>query len=227
MFDTIILLTGPVEEAALTAVLHSHNPQLAILTVKSRADIEELCPSVMQRARLVAFVTPVVVPKRILDCFGFGAYNFHPGPPQYPGWVPSHFATYDRATRFGATAHVMVEKVDAGPIVAVNLFPIPPNTSTLGLEALAFSHLARLFWSLASKLAKQREPLPELPIQWGPRRTTRRLYASMCNIPLDISKDELDRRVEAFGAGHFGILPTLTLHGRQFSYTSPDAPAKN
>jgi methionyl-tRNA formyltransferase len=226
MFNTIILLTGPVEEAALTAVLRSHNPQLAILTVKSRAEIEGICPSVMQRARLIAFVTPVVVPKRVLDCLGFGAYNFHPGPPQYPGWVPSHFATYDRATTFGVTAHVMVEKVDAGPIVGVNLFSIPPNTGTLGLEALAFSHLARLFWGLARTLANQCEPLPELPIRWGARRTTRRMYAAMCEIPLDISKDELDRRVQAFGAGHFEIFPTLTLHGRQFSYTSPNVAAK-
>ena len=81
---------------------------------------------------------------------------------------------------------------------------------TLGLEALAFSHLARLFWGLARTLANQCEPLPELPIRWGARRTTRRMYAAMCEIPLDISKDELDRRVQAFGAGHLEIFPTLT-----------------
>jgi hypothetical protein len=48
MFDTIILLTGPVEEAALAAVLRSHNPQLAILTAKSRGEIEGICPSAMR-----------------------------------------------------------------------------------------------------------------------------------------------------------------------------------
>jgi methionyl-tRNA formyltransferase len=48
----------------------------------------------------------------------------------------------------------------------------------------------------------------------------------MCDIPLDISKEELDRRVGAFGAGHFGIFPTLKLHGFQFSYTAPDAIVK-
>ena len=32
------------------------------------------CPT----PRLIAFVTPVVVPARILNSLGFGAYNFHP-----------------------------------------------------------------------------------------------------------------------------------------------------
>jgi hypothetical protein len=40
----------------------------------------------------------------------------------------------------------------------------------------------------------------------------------MCDIPLDISRDELDRRIDVFGAGHFGLYPTIVLHGRLFRY---------
>jgi methionyl-tRNA formyltransferase len=226
MLDTIVLLAGPVEVPVLASVLRSHNPQLAVLAAKTLADLEAIEPQVLQRARLIAFVTPVVVPARILDGLGFGAYNFHPGPPHYPGWVPSHFATYDRATDFGATAHVMVESVDAGPIVGVELFAVPPGTGVLGLEALAFAKLARLFWRLARPLATQYEPLPELPIQWRGRKSTRRQYAAMCDIPLNISRDELDRRIDVFGAGHFGIVPTVTLHGHRFRYIAPEPEAK-
>jgi hypothetical protein len=85
MFDTIVLLTGPVEEAALAAVLRQHNPQLDIRPAKSLDELEAFEQSVLARARLVAFVTSVVVPARILGALGFGAYNFHPGPPHYPG----------------------------------------------------------------------------------------------------------------------------------------------
>ena len=224
VFDTVILLTGPVEESALAGVLCNHNPRLSIHTAKSLPELEAIDISILRRARLIAFVTPVVVPARILDALGFGGYNFHPGPPQYPGWVPCHFAIYERAATFGATAHIMIEKVDAGPIVGLELFPVPPNTSPSGLEAIAFSQLARLFWRMAKTLAMQSEPVPELPIQWSGRRSTRRHYAAMCDIPTTISKEELDRRIEVFGAGHFGVSPTVTIHGYQFRYA---APAKN
>ena len=221
VFDTIILLTGPVEEAVLAGVLRNHNPRLTVLTAKSMAELDAIDASVLRRARLIAFVTPVVVPTRILDALGFGAYNFHPGPPQYPGWVPCHFAIYDQATTFGATVHVMIDRVDAGPIVGLDMFPVPPNLSPAGLEAMAFSRLARLFWRMAKMLSTQTEPMPELPIQWSGRKSTRRLYAAMCDIPFNISQEELDRRIDVFGAGHFGVAPTITLHGHRFRYVGP------
>jgi methionyl-tRNA formyltransferase len=134
MFDTIILLTGPVEETALTSVLRHHNPQLDIRAVESLAEMESFGPALLSRARLIGFVTPVIVPLRILERLGFGAYNFHPGPPQYPGWVPSHFAIYDRVKYFGATAHLMIERVDAGPIVGVEMFGVAPDTSVMACK---------------------------------------------------------------------------------------------
>jgi methionyl-tRNA formyltransferase len=171
---------------------------------------------------LVGFVTPVVVPKRILDALGFGAYNFHPGPPHYPGWMPAHFATYDRAAEFGATAHVMIERVDAGPIVGVDYFPVPPQAGVLKLEQMAYVQIVQLFWNFAPILAKQTEPIRELPVRWSGRRGTRRMRAALCDIQSNVSEDELDRRIEAFGAGHFGISPTVTLCGRRFRYAEDD-----
>jgi methionyl-tRNA formyltransferase len=226
MFDTIVLLTGPVEEAALAAVLRRQNPRLDVRPAKSLDELEAFDPSVLARARLVAFVTPVVVPARILGALGFGAYNFHPGPPHYPGWVSAHFAIYNKARQFGATAHAMIERVDAGPIVGVKIFDIPPNTSILRLQELVFAELARLFWRLAPVLATQSEPLAEFPVRWSGTKSTRRSYAAMCYIPADISKDELERRIAVFGAGHYGLSLTFTLHGREFRYTAPEVEHK-
>ena len=223
MFDTIILLTGQAEHATLSALLRRHNPRLTVHAAQTLAELEAFEPRLLRRARLIAFLTPVIVPPSILDRLGFGAYNFHPGPPDYPGFVPSHFATYDGAAGFGATAHVMVAQVDAGPIVGVELFDIPRGIGVLALERLAFIELARLFWKLANALATQERPLEELPIRWCGRKTTRRMYEAMCDIPLDISKEELARRLRVFGDGHFGIHPTITIDGRRFRYAKPQA----
>lgn len=227
MSDTIVLLTGPGERETLAAQLQSHNPRLTVRTVGTLAELETIERAVLRRARLIAFLTHVVVPQRILDRLGFGAYNFHPGPPDYPGWVPSHFAIYNKAASFGATAHVMTAEVDAGSIIGVELFDIPADTGVLELERLAFVELARLFWKLAKILATQAEPLQELPISWCGPRSTRRKYEAMCDIPPNISKEELERRLNVFGDGHFGIYPTITMNGHRFRYLKPEGKAVN
>jgi hypothetical protein len=221
MFDTILLLGGPAELTVLPSVLLGHNPHLAVIPIGTSAELAALDADLLRRSRLIAFVTPVIVPGSILARLGYGAINFHPGPPGYPGWAPSHFALYDQATEFGATVHVMVEQVDAGPIVDVASFPVPADISVLGLEGLAYAHLAHLFWCMAKSLATDPEPPPTRPIKWGNRKSSRRAYRAICNIPLDIAKDDFDRRIRVFGGNHFGIMPTINLHGVEFRAVLP------
>jgi methionyl-tRNA formyltransferase len=221
MFDTIILLAGEAEQVALPPVLRGHNPLLTLISVGTSAELAALNADLLGRARLISFVTPEIVSQSILARLSYGAFNFHPGPPSYPGWAPSHFALYERATEFGATVHVMVEQVDAGPIIGVALFPIPADISVLGLEGLAYAHLAQLFWRMAKALATDPEPPPTLPIKWGSRKYSRRAYRAVCDIPLDIPKDELERRLKVFGGNHFGMCPTINLHGIEFRAVLP------
>ncbi|SHG22337.1 formyltransferase family protein [Bradyrhizobium erythrophlei] len=221
MFDTVILLAGQAEQVVMPPVLRGHNPDLAVISVAYSADLAALDSDLLERARLIAFVTPEIVSKRILAKLGYGAINFHPGPPDYPGWAPSHFALYERATEFGVTVHIMVEQVDAGPIIDVARFPVPRDISVLGLEGLAYAHLAQQFWRMAKSLATDPKLPPVLAIEWGSRKYSRRAYRAMCDIPLDILKDELDRRLKVFGGNHFGISPTINLHGIEFRAVLP------
>jgi len=216
MFDTVILLAGAAERAVLPSVLLGHNPLLTVMPVETSAELTALGPDLLRRARLVAYVTPVIVPQAILAQLGYGAFNFHPGPPGYPGWAPAHFALYHQATEFGATAHVMIEEVDAGPIVEVEMFAIPADISVLGLEGMAYARLAHLFWRMAKWLALKPESPPALPLRWGEKKYFRSTYRAVCEIPLDIASDELDRRIRIFGGNHFGMSPTINLHGVEF-----------
>ena len=216
MFDRIILLTSPVEQTALSALLLGHNPQLTICPAATSEDLAALDTGALSSSRLIAFSSPVIVPREVLGSLGYGAYNFHPGPPQYPGWAPAHFALFEHASEFGATAHTMAERVDSGPIVDVALFQIPADISVLGLEGLAYAHLARLFWELSKRLATQVEPLPVREVRWGEKKNSRRAYQAICDIPLDIGKEEFDHRMRIFGGNHFGMSPTIRLHGVEF-----------
>jgi hypothetical protein len=117
----------------------------------------------------------------------------------------------------------MVERVDSGPIVGVDWFGVPPGTGVHDLECMAYTALARLYWLLAKHLATESMPLPEIGEYWSGRKSSRRAYAEMCDIGLDISKDELERRVRAFGGEYFGISHTIKLHGYTFRLVAPDA----
>jgi hypothetical protein len=63
---------------------------------------------------------------------------------------------------------------------------------------MAYARLSYLFWSLAQPLACCSEPLAPLPVRWSGTKTTRRDYAAIRGIDLNISRDELDRRIRAF-----------------------------
>jgi methionyl-tRNA formyltransferase len=221
MFDTILLLAGAAEQSILPLALRGHNPLLTVIPVGGAAELAGMDSDLLGRARLIAFVTAEIVPPSVLARLGYGAFNFHPGPPSYPGWAPAHFALYDQAREFGATLHVMVEQVDAGPILDVAFFPMPADISVFALEGLAYAHLAQLFWRRARSLATDLEPLPALPVEWGSRKYSRRAYRAICDIPLDIQKEELDRRIKVFGGNHFGISPTINLHGIEFRAVAP------
>jgi hypothetical protein len=133
MLKTIILLTGNLgQQRALAALLREHNPALSFRDAVTRDELLAIPPELLRDARLVAFTTGVVVPEAVLERLGHGAYNFHPGPPDYPGWAPAHFAMYDGAKTFGATAHVMVRRVDSGPIVASNSSSFPTRSMCAG-----------------------------------------------------------------------------------------------
>jgi len=230
---TIILLIGTAsQQLALTKLLAEHNPALSFRCVLTRDELAAIEPEVLRDARLVAFTSGVIVPRRILEAVGYGAYNFHPGPPDYPGWAPAHFALYDGARTFGATAHVMTARVDSGPIIGTETFVIPDNISVRELEQIAFVRLAHVLWSLSRRIACDTGALRTVPIAWSGAKSTRRMYENLCEIPPDIDPAELARRIRAFNDDFRAIPLTVTLHGARFrlpylEVPRPEAPVVN
>jgi len=224
MLKTIILLTSTTQQhAALAALLREHNPDLSFRCALTLDDLRGLEPDVLRHARLVSFTSGVIVPGAVLGQLGHGAYNFHPGPPQYPGWAPAHFALYDNARSFGATAHAMEVRVDSGPIVGVETFAIPENIDVRQLEQIAFEQLAHLFWRMSREIACEPGALPVLPVAWSGNKSTKRMYREFCEIPAGISATELKRRIRAFDDDFRAIPLTVTLHGRRFRLAGQDS----
>lgn len=195
MLDTIILLTGETERPVLAEALRCAEPGITVLSPPWVAAL----PDDLSGARLVTFLHPEIVPAEVLGRLGFGGYNIHPGPPDYPGRWPAAFALYDGAERFGATLHEMAPRVDSGKICDVEDFAVPGDCDLPRLEELAYGASLRLFFRWAESLVSPLHP-PRLPLPWGTRRCTRHAFDELCRIPPDADEAERARRKRACGA---------------------------
>ena len=200
MPSEIILLTGDAEGPHLSSILHRQNPHLKIVHARDGRELMKACPADGNHARrLIAFCTSVIVPVEVLDAVMAPAYNFHPGPPTYPGSYVASFAIYDGADMFGATAHEMVAKVDSGPIVGVEWFQIPDGLRFTDLEIKAFDALVRLFMKLTPHLAVNDAPIEHLDMGWAGTATTNKDFERMRAVDGTMSEAEIKRRFRAFG----------------------------
>ncbi|MBI3446575.1 MAG: hypothetical protein HY055_14755 [Magnetospirillum sp.] len=205
---TLLLLAGEAERPVLAALLRSVASGLRVMEIARVADLPRDLETLSQ-ARLVAFLFSEIVPAEVLEGLGFGAYNIHPGPPEYPGWMPVSFALYDGAPRFGATIHEMAVKVDAGTICDVENFDVPADATQASLSELTYAASLKLFRRWAEVLAMPPLKLPRLPLKWSGRSCTKRGFAKLARIAQAASEEEVRRRIQAFGDGD-GFTPPTT-----------------
>jgi methionyl-tRNA formyltransferase len=208
----LILLTEPAFADAVAAPLRKHGA-----TVEVASTLTALEDALFKGTdcRLISFGSGVIVPHAILGQLPGPAYNFHPGPPAYPGIFPSVFSLYDQLSEFGVTLHEMAAKVDSGAIVAVLNFPVPPTWDRLALDTATFGALLRLLEHLAPQLADISKPLPQTKHAWGAKKRTRADFDGLCNLPENTTAQEFARRYRAVGEGPDHAL-TFTRFGRTF-----------
>lgn len=218
---SLILLTDRLFQPTLVSSIREH-ADASDIAVEAVGDLSELA-GVLSKAtgpkRLIAFCTGIIVPSSILNQITSGAYNFHPGPPEYPGVFPSCFAIYEDAPEFGATAHRMTLKIDGGEIVGVKRFPLPSMTNRLYLDKLALESVFELFQGLLPALIDFKRDIPETGDSWQGTSRTKKDFDALCALPSDVSAEEFDRRYRAVGEGPEHAL-SIDLYGHRFKLNS-------
>jgi methionyl-tRNA formyltransferase len=134
----------------------------------------------------------------MLPLFHGGAFNFHPGPPEYPGNRPSAFACYHQEHQFGVTFHRMIASVDAGEILDCERFSAKGLNTASAFALQAYQSLARLFLRNAAALANPKAVLAGNGEVWSGKKTKMSDYDAMRRVPRNISPDDLDLRLKSF-----------------------------
>jgi methionyl-tRNA formyltransferase len=164
---------------------------------------------------LLSFGTGVIVPGALLQRLRRPAYNLHAASPGFPGRDPHHFAIYEGVDRYGATLHLMTEKVDAGRIVAVEYFDVPPGWRPGDLLRRANEAGLVLIERHARQLIEADAMVALEGVAWGPVKRSRRDFLEHCRLRTDIGLDEFERRFRAFdGEARDNLV--LELHGWTF-----------
>jgi methionyl-tRNA formyltransferase len=196
----ILLVMKAPEAAFCAAALHRYDPALSLARAGDIGEVRAALTRLAEPARLIGFSTSVLVPGDVLPRFAGGAFNFHPGPPEYPGNRPSAFACYHGATEFGVTLHRMLAKVDSGEILDCVRFPCSHLRTAGALAIEAYQRLARLFLQNAPVLADLGAEPCGIGEAWGTHKTTLAEFEAMRRVPGDIGTAEMERRIRAFGS---------------------------
>jgi methionyl-tRNA formyltransferase len=187
-------------------------------------NLEVTCVSELQKLEfaflddkdlLLSFGTSVLVPDWILKKPNLIALNIHAASPDYPGRDPHHFAVYDGVKIYGATLHLMTKKIDDGQILDVEWFDVPEKIAPINLLKRAneagWEIVKRLFVNLYNK-----NPLQQTTdLEWGKRKTTRKMFIELCKLDPTISEKEFKRRLFSTTVPGYKNL-YIDLHGHRF-----------
>ncbi len=144
---------------------------------------------------IVSYLSRWIVPAALLDR-AVHAINFHPGPPEYPGYGCNNFAVYEGAREFGATCHHMAAQVDTGPIIAVARFPVLPTDTGGTLLLRTYDYQLVLFYDVVGRIIRG-EALPAARDKWTREPFTRRQFEELGRITPEMNQDEAARRKKA------------------------------
>jgi len=217
---TFILLTNENWGRSLNSIVNAAGAKAVIAITKNDLSATIKAYSTEdEQPTLISFATGVIVPESIINLLAGRAYNIHPASPEYPGRDPHHFAHFDQVQTYGATAHYMTSKVDAGQIIDVEECAVSQSATPQEYMDIAESCGVTLFKRLIGKLADG-APITPIDKHWGERKTTRLDFKSFCRIsPLD-DPASAQARIEAVEVpGHRNAY--LDLNGHRFRYEGP------
>jgi len=169
---------------------------------------------------IICFRSHFILPIHLIDRASIAAINFHPAPAEYPGSGCLNWALYDNAKTYGATAHIMNEKVDNGTIIECRRFPVSPQDNVTTLLARTHLETFNLFADITTGLATDGKNFLNKKIdgskdeRWRGKARKISEIDQLQIVNSTFSKQELERVIRATHTPSFPL--KIHLHGYEF-----------
>ena len=169
---------------------------------------------------LISYLSPCIVPKKILNKTTTLNINFHPGPPLYPGLGCYNFALLNNDKKYGVTAHEMSEYVDTGRIFEVKNFSINRSENVKSLMEKSYKHLFLLFKNTMKEFKKKKE-LSYSKHKWLRKPYNRKEFEKIFESKNFKNRNEISNLIRStYLEGYIG--PIINLYGYKFVYLPDD-----
>ena len=167
---------------------------------------------------LFSFYSYYIIPKILLDQIKI-CINFHPSSPEHAGSGMLNWALYNKEKYYGATAHLIEEKIDSGKILKVKRFKILKNDDINSLKYRAKIYCTFLFYEIIQELLISKKSINNLletsaNENWSEEAKSIKEINAMSKINKDIEKNELKHRIRAFHTDDYPV--QLEIHGEKF-----------
>ena len=170
----ILLLMNDVDAAFFAKLMKGVSPDVSVLHMKNIAELDIFTQKADADMRLISFCTGDIVPADVIERLNGNCFNFHPGPPDRPGYMPAPFALRDKAENYGVTFHFMKPKVDTGAIIEAVRFDMPEEKTQEALELAAYKALLKLVIERIKQLVDVNFVFTPSGDEWSGNKTTRK-----------------------------------------------------
>ena len=183
----VVAVVAP-EQSALERAARGHG-----LSLVSEAELYADPPGDVDV--VVSFLFWNLIREPLISLGRVGCLNFHPAPlPDFRGVGGYNVAILEGLPEWGVSCHFVDEHFDTGDLVAVERFPIDPDSETaLSLDTKSQEQLAALFESVMQRLLDG-EQLPRAPQGEG-RYVSRAEFEELREVR---PGDDVPRKLRAF-----------------------------
>tara|TARA_B100001741_G_scaffold246419_1_gene207779 strand:+ start:1327 stop:2013 length:687 start_codon:yes stop_codon:yes gene_type:complete len=147
---------------------------------------------------LISFLNSEYISKSVRKKIRINSFNFHPGPPEYPGFGCYNFALLNESRFYGNTLHIINDKFDNGKIINVNKFRV--SYKKINLEKLIHMTHIQIIKQAKKFINKilNNNLESKCNLKWKRKAFTKKEFEKAREIKLNDSRENVLRKIRAF-----------------------------
>ena len=147
---------------------------------------------------LISFLNSMYINKSVRKKIKINSFNFHPGPPEYPGFGCYNFAMLDKVNFYGSTVHIINDKFDSGKIINVKKFKF--SYKKFNLEKLirkTHENVIKQAKDFINDIQNKKLKI-EGNLKWKKKAYTKKEFETAREIKLNDTRKNVLKKIKAF-----------------------------